>query len=109
MDPELKAEIRRLVDDLVAERYDSLILDGRAGRVSAEGMRRVMHGYPATFVPLLEATPMDLYEIRAEPGCYLVDVSLRSVEEGQSDLVLTVHASPSESGYRVEMVDLYAH
>jgi hypothetical protein len=110
MKPEILPEIRRLVNDLVEGRFDLIQADGRAGRVDQEGVERAMRDYPARFIPLPDDVPsLDAYEIEPEPGSFVIDVPLWTTEEGESDLILTVKASPAGNAYRVTIMDLYVH
>jgi predicted NAD/FAD-dependent oxidoreductase len=102
------AAIARLIDDLVAKRYDAIAERGSAGSLSARNLRGVIVDYGRTL-----ATPRDGWLAATESyataqGWLMVDVPLWTVEEGRSDLTLSVVIKPAESGgFSIEMLDLH--
>jgi hypothetical protein len=106
MDLELKQEVARLVHDLAAKRYRELVVDGRGGRLSEQEMQTAITGYGRTLLPLPEEawSLVDLYE---QVGGLALDVPLWTVQEGRSDLTLSLSVKNSMSGYTLTIDDIH--
>jgi hypothetical protein len=106
--PDLEAEIRRLVDDLVSGRFGNLIADGRIGRLTEPEVRKAMDEYGARFIAL-PAGPILIPasgEREDQGGEWWIDVPLWSEEEVRSDLELRLTVCRTEAGFRVQIDDL---
>ncbi|TNE85154.1 MAG: hypothetical protein EP330_27535 [Deltaproteobacteria bacterium] len=100
----LWAAVRRLVADLADGRFAAIEADGRSGRLTAEALQRAVREYGRTLCPLPEdgRRLVDVYPIRGRPGEALVDVTLWTQEEGESDLTLKL----AVAGEAVSVTDL---
>ena len=109
MDHMLKAEIERLVADLVAGRYADIEAGWRRSRLSEQELRTVVEEYGRTLVPLPNSAwdLVDEYQRDNEPHTVSVDVPLWTAEEGRSDLTLTLTATKWEGKYMLEVDDLH--
>lgn len=104
--------IAALVRELAAGNYGDLERDGRAGRLTAEDLRRVIADYGATLIPL----PDDAFEVGgnaypiegSDPPEWAIDQHLWTKEEGRSDLTLQVDVKFAGTEYRLEVTDLHA-
>lgn len=83
--------INQVVDDLVAGNFKKIAQDGRGGRLSAEEIQYAVEEYGRTL------TPLPLEAISLIDGCkvensneWMLDIPLWTVEEGRSDLTLSV-------------------
>jgi hypothetical protein len=105
--------VRDLVHELVIGNYAGLEADGRAGRLGASDIQRVIAEYPATLVE----PPGDAYASEANAGGLLVDphgqdpywdvdVRLWTAEEGRSYLTVRLLARERDGQWRIEMHDL---
>ncbi len=102
-------EIKRVVGDLVARRYQELEVDGRAGRVTADELREAVDRYGRTLrEPGDEelAQSVHAYPLDASRVDFAVDVDLWTVEEGQSDLTLQLLVSIRDRSAEVAISDL---
>lgn len=95
LNPTFKEQVRILVCDLSRGAYAEVEADGRAGRLSAEILRRAVEEYGRQLVPIPEAgwALVDVYERTDVVGMVSMDVPLWTVEEGRSDLTLSLEAS----------------
>jgi hypothetical protein len=109
MTTELRSEIERLVDALIAGRYDALVEDGRAGRLSADELRTAIAEYGRTLVPL----PNDAWHLVeehsqvGEPDALAMDIALWTMEEGRSDLTLSLTAHRRADAWGLAIDDLH--
>ncbi|MGH3071496.1 MAG: DUF7668 domain-containing protein [Gaiellaceae bacterium] len=103
--------IAALVRDLAAGEYDTLVRDGRAGRLTADELRQAVHDYPATLIPLPDAAfdiAGDAYLlVGSDPPQWAVDQDLWTREEGHSDLTLQVDVRFRRGAYRLEITGLH--
>jgi hypothetical protein len=108
MDNELKSQVRRLVEDLVAGRYADIVADGRVGRFSEDELRSAVEEYGRTLVPLPEEgwAQVDTYAQHANANVFALDVPMWTAEEGRSDLTLSLTATQHSETYAVEVDDL---
>lgn len=101
--------IRRLVDDLVRGDYAAIEADGRSGRLSQEELRRAVADYGRTLVQLppsgIELADIHPNEVAA--GQVGVDLPLWTVEEGRSDLTLSMTINERPYGTSVSIDDLH--
>ena len=103
--------IAALVRDLAAGNYGDVERDGRAGRLTAEELRRVIADYGATLIPL----PDDAFEVGgdahviegSDPPEWAIDQDLWTKEEGRSDLTLQADVKFADAEYRLEITDLH--
>jgi len=109
IDRELRERIAKLVEDLAAGRLRLLVDDGRAGRLSEDELRRAVEDYGRTLVPLPEEAwgLIEIYEQTENPDVSSLDVPLWTIEEGQSDLTLSISVTKSESGISIAVDDLH--
>lgn len=109
MDAKLMGQVRRLIEDLAAERYAEIAADGRAGRLTEAELRTAIEQYGRTLVPLPADGErlVELYEQTSQPGAVSLDVPLWTREEGRSDLTLSVTAIKQGETYIVEVDDLH--
>jgi hypothetical protein len=109
MDQKLVDAIRRLVQDLADARYEAIAADGRGGRLPADEMRQAVSSYGRTLVSLpSDVTALiDMYPNSSDPDTCALDVALWTAEEGRSDLTLSLTATRSRDGYRIEIDALH--
>lgn len=109
MDAELIAEIRRLVVDLIAQRYGDIVADGRGGRLTQSELRKTVSDYGHTLVPLPdEVWPLaDTYQDKSDPTSSMIDIPLWTAEEGRSDLVLSLSSHKHGDHYDIEIDDIH--
>jgi hypothetical protein len=109
MDRDLFDAIRDLVEDLARGRLREIEADGRAGRLSASELLSAIRDYGRTLVPLPdEASPLiDVYPNDRDSTKSSLDVPLWTVEEGRSDLTLSLVATKEADKYRLEISDLH--
>ncbi len=101
--------IRQLVQDLVDGMYDAIAADGRVGRLSASELRGAVEGYGHTLVALPDHAFAfaDVVPSRHEPGIVAVEVPLWTLEEGRSDLTLSVSIRESDERVAISIEDLH--
>lgn len=109
MDAGLIAEIRRLVVDLVAQRYAQVVADGRGGRLSEAELRAAVAEYGCTLVALPDEawSLVDVFPHTTTSNCFSVDIPLWTAEEGRSDLTLSLTATKHGEDYKIEVDDLH--
>jgi len=109
MTPELIAEIDRLVQDLSQGSYDLVVADGRGGRLTARELERAIHEYGRTVVafPSEGLRLVDTFPRANDPTILALDVPLWTLEEGRSDLMLSLTAVVTPDGYRVTIDDIH--
>ena len=109
MDAGLLDAVRTLVADLARGRYAELEADGRAGRLTAAELASAIQEYGRTLLPLPdEAIPLiDVFVHLQAPNTTSVDVPMWTVEEGRSDLTLSVEARRDGGTHRVAITDLH--
>jgi hypothetical protein len=100
--------LQDLVRELVRGNFDGLERDGRAGRLTAAELRAAVRGYGRTLVdPPTEAFGAAAHPVRGAPGRWAIELDLWTVEEGRSDLTLTVAAQELPDRVRTEVDDLH--
>lgn len=106
---QLLTAIRCLVADLAAGRFDEIERDGRAGRCAGADLERAIAEYGRTLLPLPDDAHahIDVIQFDHDPMGCAVDVELWTVQEGRSDLTLSLHAWKESSGYRLEITGLH--
>lgn len=109
MNQDLLTAIRRLVADLAAGRFDEIERDGRAGRCAGPDLERAVTEYGRTLLPLPDDAhaQIDVVQFDHDPTGWAVDVELWTVQEGRSDLTLSLNAWKESSGYRLEITNLH--
>jgi hypothetical protein len=109
MNSDLKREIERLVADLSRGRFAEIASDGRAGRLSAEELKAALDEYGRTLVPLPEQAwnLVDEYPQPGAPNTVVLDVPLWTMEEGRSDLTLSLTATEDADKWILHIDDLH--
>jgi hypothetical protein len=109
MEDALLSEIRTLVGDLARGALAEIVLDRRAGRLSLEALSTAIRNYGRTLLPLPdEGVPLiSIYPSQVEAEAVYLDVPLWTVEEGRSDLTLSLTAYKVGGAYRLEIEDLH--
>lgn len=107
MDLELLEALRRLVEDLAHRRYVEIVADGRGGILTSEEMRQAIDAYGRQLVPLPDGAvdSIHVYSVDGDP-VMRIEIDLWTVEEGESDLTLTIDVTRFSNGYRLAMNDL---
>lgn len=105
----LVPHVREVVRELAAGNYEKLESDGRAGRLTAAQLREAVEHYGRTFVELPEEglQYVWVYEQAGRENVWRVDVDLWTVEEGRSDLTLSMLMEKTEGGVRVGVENLH--
>jgi hypothetical protein len=98
-----------LVDDLVAGDYSAVRGDVRIGRLTEEELTRAIAAYGRRLVPLPRGAmdAMDVYPLDSLPGQFAVDVPLWTIEEGRSDLTLSLKVIDRDDFVMVSINDLH--
>jgi hypothetical protein len=101
--------INSLVEKLVQRDYTELERNGQAGRLGAAGLRIAVaeYGRRLTRVPPEAFELSDAVAIDSQPGSWNVNMTLWTVEEGRSDLTLTLTASDLGGRIIVVIEDLH--
>lgn len=101
--------IRDLVDLLVRGAYAELEADGRIGRLTADELRTAIEQYGQTLVALPDEAPraISVYPHSTQPSVLALDIPLWTLEEGQSDLTLSLTAEMTERLIKVRIDDLH--
>lgn len=101
--------LRDIVHELVIGNYQRLEEDGRAGRLTSDQIRWVVERYGRKLIELPpEAFEIaDSYKIEGQTDSWAIDLPLWTKEEGRSDLTLTLTASITPAGVRLEIDDLH--
>lgn len=108
MDPNVKIAIGRLVADLVAGNYGQVVHDGRSGRLSEGEIRRAIsdYGKTLTLTPSEAWRHLEVIERVGNPRLLAVDIPLWTLEEGRSDLILSVTIATSSDPATIEIDDI---
>jgi hypothetical protein len=103
----LEVAVREVVEALASGRYGQLVTDGRAGRLTAEELERVVREYGRTLVPLPEEAwaLIEVYPLDDGSGVAL-DVPIWT-NEGRSDLTLQLTASERDGAVAIQIDDLH--
>jgi hypothetical protein len=106
---EVRDAVERLVDDIVAGRFQDLEADGRLGTTTAGELRNaVLHyGRTITHLPSEAWRLVDEFFDETRPDEISMDVPLWTVEEGRSDLTLSVSCRRDRTGISVAIEDLH--
>lgn len=101
--------IRELVEDLVSGDYSRIQLDGRIGRLTVNELERVISSYGRTLTRLPEDALdiADIYPVEGSAGLAAIEVPLWTVEEGRSDLILSLTLNESMGEPTVSIDDLH--
>ena len=102
----VRAELRCLVRDLAAGRYDDSVATGRGGRLTAAELRSAAALRAVADLPDQAFELAHVYQIGGQP-VYAVDLPLWTVEEGQSDLTLQVTVTFTTDRAVVSIDDLH--
>lgn len=105
----LVPHIRDIVRELAAGNYEKLEADGRAGRLTAGQLREAIEHYGRTFVELPEEGLQYVWVYPQTWGenAWRVDVDLWTIEEGRSDLTLSMLMEKAGDGIRVGVENLH--
>lgn len=102
------AAIREVVAVVASGDFARLEADGRIGRGTGDDFRRVLREYGATLVPI----PADAFHhiegfaVMNDPHETAVDVTLWTVEEGRSDLTLSLTVRDDGESISLSIDDL---
>ena len=111
--PRVNEQIRRLVEDLVHERYEALEADVRSGRLTANELREATsrYGRHLTLPPEDTFLTLDTCKVEGQPvPTWSVELPMWTLEDGKSDWTLdliVIERSPGLSS--VEIDDLHVH
>lgn len=101
--------LRILVHDLVLGHFDELEADGRAGRLTADDLRYSVTKYGRTLIDVPDSAleTADVYALKTDKTTCAVDLDLWTIEEGRSDLTLSVTIQSTSDGVSVTIDDLH--
>jgi hypothetical protein len=101
--------LKALVHELVAGNFATLAADRRAGRLTAEELANAVANYGRTLIDLPDAAfeTADVIPLAGQATAWAVDLDLWSVEEGQSDLTLSVTLQLTPDGVLTSIDDLH--
>lgn len=109
----LPTSVQNAISDLVRTiargEFDQLVRDGRAGRLTSEELARAVSDYGRTIAEALPREAFELAETYSQPGSstVAVDLPLWTVEEGRSDLTLSLTLRNRDGSVDVEIDDLH--
>lgn len=102
------SELRNLVHELVIGRYQQLEVDGRAGRLTANELKKAITRYSVHLLDLPDEAFALAHVYRIEEGdTWMIDLPLWTVEEGRSDLTLQVTSTFDGERWKVAIDDLH--
>lgn len=106
--PNIILALKNLVHELVVGNYAKLVVDGRAGRLTADELQWATQKYNLTLNELPDEV-FDLAHVYRIGGKdkWLVDLPLWTAEEGLSDLTLQVTVQITPHGVLTEIDDLH--
>ncbi len=108
LSPLVVDSVRKLVQMLAAARFSDLEADGRAGRLTAEELRRAVQEYGRTLRELPEEAWALVDEYRQNNSDdFSLDVPLWTIEEGRSDLTLSISVRETREGVTLSIDDLH--
>ncbi|WP_299390669.1 hypothetical protein [Pelagibius sp.] len=109
LDSRLKPAIWDLVEHIVKGDFGALEVDGRVGRLTASDLRRVIAEYGRKLISLPDDgwNFADSYPIEGSDAEWSVDLPLWTVEEGLSDLTLTMNIRIDNDDVIVRIEDLH--
>lgn len=108
LSPLVVDSVRKLVQMLAAARFNDLEADGRAGRLTAEELRRAVQEYGRTLRELPEEAWALVDEYRQNNSDdFSLDVPLWTIEEGRSDLTLSISVRETREGVTLSIDDLH--
>jgi hypothetical protein len=108
MSMHMRVLIRRLVDDLVVGNYAQIEDSGRAGRLDQEAIQRAILTYGRTLIALPESALETAHVYPLDQGASnLVEVELWTVEEGCSDLTLSVLIKNDGAHAQISIQDIH--
>ena len=101
--------LKDLVHQLVIGNYVGLEVDGRAGRLTAGELKQTIIEYGRVLIELPDGAfeVARAYPIQGRESCWTVDLDLWTVEEGKSDLTLSVTVQITPNGVLAEIDDLH--
>lgn len=108
--PSVRREIQRLLEDMVAQKFELLSEDGRIGRLTVAQLKRAIADYGGTLVcppqdmfdSLIEVYPRD-----GDPTTCAVEVDMWTLEEGHSDLTLSATLVETEGACEISIDGLH--
>ncbi len=101
--------IRRIVQVLASANYSELQKDGRIGRLTLNELERAISDYGRTLTPLPENALdiVEVYPVEGAVGLTAIDVPLWTIEEGRSDLTLSLTVNEGMGEAMVSIDDLH--
>ena len=107
--PELKSAIVDLVSDIVAGRYAEIASGGRIGRLTADELAEAVRLYGRTLIPLPDDawSFVHVYPINGDARALSLDVEMFTIEEGRSDLTLSLSARRDGDRWTIGIDDLH--
>jgi hypothetical protein len=107
----LKPTLKKLVADLVSGDHSMLEQDGRSGRLDAKQIEGAILRYKCHLIdpPISAYDDLEAFYIKGSvPPAWAVDIDLWTIEEGRSDLTLSVTISEENPNViRIEIDDLH--
>lgn len=107
--PQAISVIQDTVACLASGNYYVLENDGRAGRLDAQQINYAItkYGKQLTVIPLDELAQLEscIVDSQAVPT-FAVDIDLWTIEEGKSDLTLSIWLTEVDHEYRLEILDI---
>lgn len=101
--------IQDVVRELVKGNFETLEQDGRSGKLTAKELERAIQDYGATLVNLEDEAlkAVDVYRKQGVDNCWAVDLDLWTVEQGRSDLTLSLTIEVRGQRVNVAIDDLH--
>ena len=109
VDERFVSAISSLVGDMAQGNVAKLRQTGVLGRLTANELKQAIDEYGRTLVPLPpEAFDLaDSWAVQGSRGTWAVDIPLWTIEEGRSDLTLSLTVCEEEGSIRIEIDDLH--
>lgn len=107
--PEGWSVLKKLVELLVNRDFESIKASGAAARVPVDALEDEMNEHGRSFIPLPDAAweRVEPIQVQDEARWY-VDVDLWTVEDGESDLTLSVEVERAGDGtWKAEIQNLH--
>lgn len=101
--------IQNLLNELVDGNYLLLEKDGRAGRLTANEIEKALEDYGQiiTNVPEQSLKSLEGILVDGPDELWSVDVDLWTIEQGQSDLTLSLWVRVNEGRVTIQIIDLH--